>query len=313
MERRDYFVWVEKYRPQTLTECILSSSTSSSLTSILKQQDTPNLLLHGRAGTGKTTVALALTRQLDADTMLINASLSGNIDTLRNDIQGFASAVSMRGHRKFVILDEADFLTPATQPALRMFMEEFSGICGFILTANYHTRIIPALQSRCSLVDFNIPPAERPGIAKAFFDRACGILVTENVIHSPEVVRQVVANYFPDFRRILNELQRFSLSGELSPAILSQLSERDITTLFEAIKKKEYTGLRKWLTAHEDMDDASFFRMLLEQVPQRIDKSCLTDAIILLGDYNYRAGLAADKQLNNICVLMELMKGGVWV
>jgi DNA polymerase III delta prime subunit len=312
MEQRQMFVWFEKYRPQTLADCILPKGTAATLAGILTQQDTPNLLLHGAAGTGKTTVALALTHQLDADMMLINASLSAHLDTLRNEVQSFASAVSMRGNRKFVILDEADYLPHTTQPALRSFMEEYAGICGFILTANYPSRIIPALQSRCSLVDFRIPVEEKATIATAFLKRAVDILRAESVVHDLKVVSQVVANYFPDFRRILNELQRFSSSGELSPSILAQLSDRDVTTLFEAIKNKDFKGLRKWLTAHEDMDEVAFYRMLSEQVVKRIDSSCLTEAIILMADYNARSGYAADKQLNNLAVLVELMKGGVW-
>ena len=312
MEPREQFVYVEKYRPQTIADCILPTAVRATLEGILQQQDTPNLLFHGRAGVGKTTVARALCRQLDADTMVINASEEGNIDMLRTNIRDFASACSLTGGRKFVILDEADYLTPATQPALRTFMEEFAGQCGFILTCNYPTRIIPALHSRCSLVDFKIPADEKTAVAAAFFTRVLDILTTEQVVYNAKVVRQVVVNYFPDFRRILNELQRYSSTGELSDAILAQLSDQDVSTLFDAIKKKEFTGLRKWLTAHEDMDETAFFRMLTEQVIARIDGSCVAEAIILMADYNARSGYSADKQLNQLAALVELQKGGVW-
>jgi DNA polymerase III delta prime subunit len=312
VEPREQFVWTEKYRPQTIDDCILPKATMAMLAGMLGNKDTPNLLFHGKAGVGKTTVAKALTRQLNADTMVINASEEGNIDTLRTQIRDFCSARSFTGNRKFVILDEADYLTPATQPALRNFMEEFAAVCGFIMTANYPSRIIPALHSRCSLVDFKIPASERVKIATAFCERAGTILVTEGITHSSKVLQQVVANYFPDFRRILNELQRFSTSGALSEEILAQLSDRDVVALFDAIKKKDFAGLRKWLNAHEDMDEAAFYRMLYEQVAQRIDKSCLTESIILMADYAARSGYSADKQLNNLAVLVELMKGGVW-
>ena len=313
MEPREQFVWVEKYRPQTVKDCILPKATRAALDGILKQKDTPNLLLHGKAGTGKTTLAKALCRELDAETMVINASEEGNIDTLRTTIRDFASSVSfVEGSRKFVILDEADYLTPATQPALRNFMEEFAGHCGFILTCNYVSRIIPALQSRCSLVDFKIPGAERSDIAKAFYARCQTILTDEGVTYNPKILIQVVANYFPDFRRTLNELQRFSATGELSEAILAQINDRDVDALFDVVKKKDFQGLRKWLVAHEDMDEAAFYHMLYEQVPERIDKSCVQEAIILMADYAARAAVSADKQLNALAVLVELMKGGVW-
>lgn len=312
MEPREQFVWVEKYRPQTIDDCILPLATTKMLNGILELQDTPNLLLHGRAGTGKTTVARALVRQLDADCMFINASENGNIDTLRTQIRDFAASLSLGGRRKFVILDEADYLTTVTQPALRSFIEEFAGACGFIFTCNHPNRIIPALHSRCSLVDFKIPAAEKPDIAKRLAARAEIILTDEGITYNQRVVLQVVANYFPDFRRILNELQRYSSTGELSDAILAQLNDKDIVVLFTAIKAKDFQGLRKWLVNHEDMDETAFYRTLSEQVIDRIDASCVQEAIILMADYAARSAVSADKQLNALAVLVELMKGGKW-
>jgi DNA polymerase III delta prime subunit len=309
---REYFAWVERYRPQTLDECILTKELRQTFEGILKRQDTTNLLFQGRAGTGKTTVARALTNQLDAITLVINASLENGIDVLRTKIQDFATSYSLSGKRKFVVLDEADHLSPAVQPALRNFMEEFSAVCGFILTCNYPQRIIPALHSRCSIVDFKIPMAEKPGIAKAFLARSAMILNHESVVFDQKVLTQVIVNYFPDFRRTLNELQRFSASGTLSDAILAQVSDRDIALLFDALKKKSFQDVRKWLVSHEDMDETAAYRMLYEQVPVRIAENCLASAIVLMADYAARAGHSADRQLNLLACLVELMQGAVW-
>jgi len=312
MDTREYFAWVEKYRPQTLDECILTESVKSTLQDAINQKNTTNLLLVGRAGTGKTTVAKAIVREIDSDCLVINASEEGNIDTLRSRIKDFASSMGFGGERKYVILDEADYLTTATQPALRGFMEEFSKSCGFILTANFPQRIIAPLHSRCSVVDFKIPAAERPELAKAFYLRACDILKHEGVTYDPKTVQHVVANYFPDFRRILNELQRFSAGGELSIAILTQITDKDIADLFVAIKDKEYAAMRKWVVNHEDMDPTAFYRMLGDQLPKRVDHACLPQLIVLLADYGYRAAFCADAQLNTLAVLVEVMTAAQW-
>lgn len=310
---REHFVWVEKYRPKFLDECILPSAVTASLQGILQQKNTPNLLLTGRAGTGKTTVAKALTRELNADALVINASDERNIEVLRGKIHDYASTMTLDGLRKYVILDEADYLNPqSTQPALRSFMEEFSEHCGFILTANFPNKIIPPLQSRCSVVDFKIPSAEKGKIAQATYHRCAEILKTEGVSFTKAVLLEVVKIYFPDFRRILNELQRFSSTGTLSEAILSQLSDKDVDTLFEALKSKRYDSIRKWVGLHEDMDAASFFRMLTEQVPERVLPDCVSELIVQLGDYNFRYGFAADPMLNSLACLTEIMHSARW-
>lgn len=310
MHTRDFFVWVEKYRPQTLADCILPKSVQQTLESVLQQGSTPNLLFTGSAGVGKTTVAKALTKQLDADVLVINASDERNIDTLRTTIRDFASSMSMTGKRRYVILDEADYLNPqSTQPALRGFMEEFAQMTGFILTCNFANRLIAPLHSRCSVVDFRIPSAERPEIAAAFAKRAITILTQENVTFTKATVLGVVQMYFPDFRRILNELQRFSGSGTLSEAILSQLSDKDVSDLFTGLKSKDYGQVRKWVVAHEDADEAAFYRMLLEQLPNRVDAGDVSGLIVMLADYSYRSAFAADKQLNQLACLVEVMNG----
>lgn len=314
MQQREFYVWVEKYRPQTLDECILPIAVKQSLQGILKQQDTTNLLLTGKAGTGKTTVARALVQQLGAESLVINASEENGIDVIRHRVKDFASSYSLDSDgRKFVILDEADYLHPqSTQPALRAFMEEFSSTCGFILTANFPSRIIAPLHSRCSTVDFKIPAKERPTIALAFMNRAMEILTLEGVTYTPAVVAEVVKLYFPDFRRVLNELQRFSATGELSDAILAQLTDKDVAELFDALKKKEFSTVRKWVATHEDMDSTAFYRMLTENVPKRVESDSLPHLIVLMADYSYRAGFAADMQLNSLACLVEIMSEARW-
>lgn len=310
--QREHFVWVERYRPQTLGECILPAAVKATLEAAVKQQNVTNLLLTGRAGTGKTTVAKALVRDMDADALVINASEEGNIDTLRNRIRDFASSMTLGGGRKYVILDEADYLTAATQPALRAFMEEFAKNCGFILTANFPQRIIAPLHSRCSVVDFKIPATERVALMQAFWKRACDILTLEQVKHDPKTVSQVIALHFPDFRRVLNELQRYSADGELSPAILSQLTDKDVAELFVALKSKDYAKMRKWVVNHEDMDPSAFYRMLGEHVPKHVDIACLPELIVTMADYGYRVAFCADAQINVLACLVELMSGAQW-
>ena len=310
MQTREFFVWVEKYRPQTIKDCILTKSGRASLEGILAQGDTPHLMLAGTAGTGKTTVAKALAADLDADTLVINGSLEGRLmDTLRTDIADFASGMSLTGKRKYIILDEADNIPHTMQAALRGFMEEFAGQAAFIFTCNFPSRIIEPIHSRCSVVDFRIPDAEKTAIAMEYTKRTFEILKAESVKYNPQIVLGVVQMYFPDFRRVLNELQRFSATGELSEAILSQLSDKDVTDLFIALKAGKFDVIHKWNVDHSDMDEAAFYHMLSTQIIDRVVASSLPETIIMIGDYNYRSALAADKSLNQLACLLELMKG----
>lgn len=311
MESREHFAWVEKYRPRTLDECILPETVKATFVGILAKGDTPNLLFHGQAGVGKTSVAKVLTRVLDVDEMVINASDTSGIDLVRDRIKDFASNFSPDGRRKYVILDEADNLQVAsTQPALRSFMEQFARHCGFILTVNHLSRIIPPLQSRCSLVDFRIPTSERPRVAAEFAKRVIDILNKEHIKFKQPVVLNAVQMYFPDYRRILNELQRWSISGELSEAILSQLSNKDITDLMAALKSKEYNPLRDWVLSHEDMDENDFYRMMYDQLPDRVEASSRGSMIIILADYSYKVVFCADKQLNILACLLDIQNEG---
>lgn len=305
---REQFVWTEKYRPQTLDDCILPTNVMGTLQGIKTKQDMPNMLFSGKAGVGKTTVAKAICRDLDVDVLVINASDENGIAVLRDKIKDFASGMSFTGKRKYVILDEADYLNAqSTQPALRAFMDESSLNTGFIFCVNYANRIIDPLRSRCSYVDFKIPAEERKTIMHGYLRRACDILTTEQVTFDKAVIAGAIQMYFPDFRRILNELQRFSMGGTLSDGILSQLSDKDISELFKALKGQDFTALRKWVADHEDMDEATFYRMMQEQVLTRLDPSSISQTIVLLADYAYRVAFSADKMLNQLACLVEIM------
>jgi DNA polymerase III delta prime subunit len=313
MEQREHFAWVEKYRPHTLDECILPTSVKQTLMSAVQQKDTTNLLLVGRAGTGKTTVARALVRELGADALVINASEENGIDVIRGKIKDYASTMGFSGGRKYVILDEADYLHPqSTQPALRAFIEEFSKTCGFILTANFPQRIIAPLHSRCAIVDFKIPSSERATVAAAFAKRVMDILTKEGVTFDKKVVQQVVALYFPDFRRVINELQRFSAGGALSEAVLSQITDKDVAELFGALKSQDFGVVRKWVALHDDMDSAAFYRMLTERIPKEVCESSLAEIIVTMADYSYKSGFCADPQLNNLACLVEILHNAKW-
>ena len=307
--RREFFVFVEKYRPQTLDECILSSGVENMLRGILAQGDLTNLLFTGGAGVGKTTVAKAIAAELNADAIVINASDDNGIEMLRTKLKDFASGMSFEGKRKIAILDEADYLSPHVQPALRGFMEEFAATTSFIFTCNHSNRIIAPLHSRCSIVNFTIPKAERPAVMGRFATRAFQILDAESIRYDKTLVMEAVKLHFPDFRRTLNEIQRFCVVGELSREILSQMSDKDIATLYAILASKNFNNLRKWIADHDDMNEAQFYRMLSETLPGKCSAADLPSAIIMLSDYSYRVAFAADKSLNFLACLTELMAG----
>ena len=310
MQTREFYVWVEKYRPQTIDDCILPPAVMHSLRGILEKQDTPNLLFCGKAGTGKTTVARALATDMNMDVLMINASDENGIDVLRSKLKDFASSMSFEGKRKMIILDEADYLHPtSTQPALRAFMEEFSSTTCFILTCNHPNRIVAPLHSRCSVVDFGVPKADRPSVMTQFAKRAFQVLDLEGVTYDKRLVMEVLRVYFPDFRRVLNELQRFSGGNELSREVLSQLSDKDVAELFATLASRDFNRLRKWIAQHDDMNESAFYRMLSEQLPSRLSPTDLPNSILLLADYSYRVAFAADKSLNMLACLVDLMLG----
>ena len=282
VEEREDFLWVEKYRPATIEDCVLPKDIKQTFLDIIEKNDIPNLLLSGPAGVGKTTVAKALCEHLNCDYIMINGSDESGIDVLRTKIKNFASTVSLSGGSKIVILDEADYLNPqSTQPALRSFMEEFSGNCRFIMTCNYKNKIISPLHSRCSVIDFRLPKTEKETIAKTFFNRIKFILGEENIKHEEQVIVEIIMKHFPDFRRTLNELQKYSLNGDIDVGILSQVAEINIYTLMEFLKKKEFTNVRKWVVENLDNDPTVIFRKLYDSFYEYIEPT----SIMKLGDY----------------------------
>ena len=310
MSIRDEFVWCQKYRPRTIDECILPKSMKDTFSEFVSNGDIPNLLFSGSAGTGKTTVARALCEELGCDYIIINGSESGNIDTLRNDIRNFASGVSFTntGKRKIVILDEADYLNPSsTQPALRGFIEEFSQNCGFILTCNFKNRIIEPIHSRCSVIDFRFSKKDSPKLALQFLKRTIEILDKESVKYNEKVLVELITKHFPDFRRILNELQRYSVSGEIDAGILTSISDQSIKDLMGFLRDKNWKDMRKWVVHNLDSDPSRVFRLIYDGLFDAVKPQSIPKAVITLADYQYKAAFVADAELNMVACLTELM------
>lgn len=302
------FLWVEKYRPKTIDDCILPEGLKQAFRQFVIYGEIPNLLLTGTAGVGKTTVAKAMLEQIGADYIVINGSMNGNIDTLRNDIQQFASSVSFSGGRKYVILDEADYLNAnSTQPALRNFMEEFSRNCGFILTCNFKNRIIEPLHSRCSVVEFKINKSDYPKLAAQFFKRTCKILEAENVTYDKAVVADLVSKHMPDWRRVLNELQRYSVNGTIDSGIFVNLSEDNIKHVIGLIKAKNFGEMRKWVGENSDTDSTQLFRAFYDQAYNYIKPSSIPELVLLIAKYQYQAAFVADPEINTAAFLTEVM------
>lgn len=310
---REEFLWVEQYRPKTVQETILPTELKQTFQQFVDQGNVPNLLLTGTAGTGKTTIARAMLEELECDYIIINGSMSGNIATLRTDIQQFASAMSLQGGRKYVILDEADYLNAqSTQPALRNFMEEFSKNCGFILTCNYKNRIISPLHSRCSVIDFKYKKDDRPKLAGQLFKRIGGILEKEGVEYEPQVVAELINKYFPDNRRILNELQRYSATGKIDSGILANLEEATLTTLVTALKEKDFTGVRKWVAENSDIEQTEVFRIIYDKLSHHMKPSSVPQLVLIIADYQYKAAFVADHEINLTACLVEIMAECQW-
>lgn len=307
------FLFVEKYRPKTIQETVLTNELKSLFQQFVFQKNIPNLILSGPAGVGKTTVAKAMLNELDCDYIVINGSMKGNIDTLRNEIFNFASTVSLSGGRKYVILDEADYLNAnSTQPALRNFMEEFSKNCGFILTCNYANRIIEPLHSRCSVIEFKITKKDITKLASQFFKRTCHILDVENIEYDKAVVAEVINKHFPDCRRILNELQRYSTTGGIDSGILINLQDIAIKDLISLIKDKNFTEVRKWVSDHIDSNVNSLFRKLYDTSSENMKAQFIPPFIELINKYQYQAAFVADQEINLMSFFSEVMVNGFY-
>lgn len=309
MTRANQFLWVEKYRPTKIEDTILPERIKKQFRSFVEQHDCPNMILSGRPGIGKTTVARALLDEFGSDYIVVNGSLNAGIDVLRNEIADFASSVSFSGGRKFVILDEADYLNQNTvQPALRSFMEQYSKNCGFIFTCNYRNRIIPALsESRCAVIEFDIKSDEKPKLAMAFMKRLMWILGQENVEFEKPVIAEFINKYFPDWRRILNEIQVYSSNGKIDSGLLVNFEDIELKTVFELIKAKDYTALRKWVSDNKEIDQGSFFSKLYKELDTILTPASLAQSVMLLGKYQYQAPFAADKEINIAACLTEIM------
>jgi len=304
----DTFLWVEQYRPKTVDDCILPESLKNTFKEFVEVGNVPNIILSGGPGVGKTTIAKAVLDEIGATSMMVNGSEESGIDVLRTKIKNFASTVSLEGGRKYLILDEADYLNPqSTQPALRGFMEEFSNNCGFILTCNYKNRLIPPIHSRCSTIDFRILNSEKPQLAKEFFVRVQDILNKEKVEFEVKVVAEVLNKYFPDWRRVLNELQRYSASGKIDSGILTNLSEVNINELMQALKKKEFTVVRKWIVHNLDNDPSRIFRRIYDNLYDNVDAVTIPHAVIILAEYSYKSAFVADQEINMLACLTEVM------
>ena len=299
------FLWVEKYRPKSVDETILPNQMKVVFQQFVDQKNIPNLILSGSAGVGKTTIARAMLEELGCDYVMINGSLNGNIDTLRHDISRFASSVSLTGGRKYVILDEADYLTQHTQPALRNFMEEYSKNCGFILTCNFKDKIIAPLHSRCSVIDFKIGKSDMPLLAGQFLKRVNNILEIENVPYEKAVVAEVIKKYFPDWRRVINELQRYSATGRVDSGILSSIKDISLTSLMKHLKEKNFTGFRKWV--HEyDGDSNEVFRSIFDKAEEFVDKSSVPQLVLIIAKYQYQNSFVANPDINLTSCLVEI-------
>lgn len=302
------FLWVEKYRPKTIEDTILPESLKQTFQEFVNQGNIPNLLLSGSAGCGKTTVARAMLEELGCDYIVINGSLNGNIDTLRNEIMQFASSVSLMGGRKYVILDEADYLNPnSTQPALRNFMEEFSRNCGFILTCNFKNRIIEPLQSRCSVVEFKIKKTDLPALATQMMKRLCQILDGESVEYDKAVLAELIKKHYPDWRRVINELQRYSATGKIDSGLLANITESSYKDLVRFLKEKDFTNTRKWVAENIDTDATAIFRTLYDTASQYISKNTVPSLVLILAKYQYQAAFVADHEINLMACLTEMM------
>jgi|TARA_R110000823_G_scaffold78546_6_gene178975 DNA polymerase III delta prime subunit len=308
------YLWVELYRPKTVADTILPKKLKDTFQQFVNSKNVPNLLLTGTAGVGKTTIAKAMLEELGADYIVINGSDEGRlIDTLRTKIKGFASSMSLSGGRKYVILDEADYLNAETvQPALRNFMEEYSANCGFIMTCNFSNKLIEPLRSRCSVVEFKMETADKPKLAGEFFKRVCKILNEQGVEFDQATVAEVVKKHFPDNRRVLNELQRYSATGKIDAGILVNFSDVNMKSLMASLKAKEFSKVRKWVAQNIDGDTTQVFRSIYDNASQYIKPTSVPQVVVTLADYQYKAAFAADAEINMMAMLTELMIDCEW-
>ena len=304
------FLWVEKYRPKTIDECILPDNIKETFRQFLNKGEIPNLLLTGPAGVGKTTVAKALCEQLGCDYILINGSDEGRfLDTVRGQAKNFASTMSLSAssNHKVIIIDEADNTTHDVQLLLRSNIEAFHKNCRFIFTCNYKNKIIEPLHSRCSVVEFSIKGQEKASIQVSFFERIVGILEGEGVDFDKKVLLQLINKHFPDWRRVLNELQRYSVGGTIDSAILVEFSDVKVDDLIKTLRAKDFPGVRKWVVSNLDNDPAVLLRRLYDGLYQTLDGPSIAAAVLIIAKYQYQIAFVADQEINILACLTEIM------
>ena len=302
------FLWVEKYRPKTVSDTILPESLKQTFQKIVVSKELPNMLFTGTAGLGKTTVARALCNELGCDYILINGSEEGNIDTLRTKIKQFASSVSLQGGVKVVILDEADYLNPqSTQPALRGFIEEFSNNCRFILTCNFKNRIIEPLHSRCGVYEFNTSKKDMVELCQSFMVKCQTILIKEQIEYDDKPLAELIMKFAPDWRRVLNELQRYSVNGKIDTGVVSNLQDKNYDDLFDHLKNKDFKKMRSWVVNNIDTDASAIFRAIYDRMVDKVAPQSIPQLVLLLADYQYKNAFVADHELNVVACLTEVM------
>jgi len=304
----DQMLWCEKYRPKTVKECILPENVKENFQAYVDRKEIPNMILAGSAGTGKTSISKAMCEEIGADYILINGSDESGIDTLRTKIKGFASSVSLIGGRKVIIIDEADYLNPnSTQPAFRGVIEEFAGNCSFIFTCNYKNRIIEPLHSRCTVIDFKLHNGQKAKMATLLLKRVKQILTQENVEFDEKVLVEVITKYFPDYRRVLNELQRYSISGKIDVGILAVMTDVRLDELVSGLKDKNFKEVRKWVGTNSDADVHSIYRQIYNKIYDILEPGTIPLAVVLIGKYQYQAAFVVDQEINLMAFLTELM------
>lgn len=302
----EHLLWTEAYRPKTIADCILPERLKKPFQEYVTQKNIPNLLLAGGAGVGKTTVAKAMCEEIGCDYMIINGSDENGVDIVRDKIKTYASAMSLAGGRKVIIIDEADYLSPNAQAAFRNAIETFSTNCSFIFTCNFKNKLIEPLHSRCAVIEFTLKNNEKSQMASQFFKRIQSILKAENVEFDEKVIAEVVKKHFPDFRRVINELQRFSNFGSIDTGILAQIAETSISEVVKFLKEKDFGSIRKWV-ASNDIDPSEFYRKLYDNLYEVLSPSSIPQAVIILADYQYKQAFVADAEINLVACLTELM------
>tara|TARA_B100000686_G_scaffold153860_1_gene161343 strand:+ start:1880 stop:2818 length:939 start_codon:yes stop_codon:yes gene_type:complete len=306
-------LWVERYRPQTVKDCILPAYLKEPFQAYVDSKSIPNLLLTGGPGMGKTTVAKAMCKEIGLDYLVVNGSEETGIDLLRNKLDSYCSSVSLRGGRKVIIIDEGDYLNPtSTQPAMRGFIERFADNCSFIITCNYLNRIIEPIHSRCSVIEFKITKKNQPKMASLFLQRVLDILKENQIQFEEKIIAEVILKYFPDFRRILNELQRYSQHGTIDSGIFQQFSDTNFKKLISALKDKKFSEIRKWVVDNSDNDPKLIYRKLYDNLNDYLEPQTIPTAILLLADYQYKAAFCADHEINLTACLIEMMVDCTW-